>query len=98
MVLYGVTYPNRTTMGAMIDFKRETGKEVNDIDTDIELLTRFMFCCVRSACRADKVPFDLSFEEMADGMDLADFAQFQESMNKDSASDESKKKTKTIPM
>ena len=31
VILYGKEYPNRVTMGAMIDFKRETGKDVNEI-------------------------------------------------------------------
>ena len=77
---YGKEYPNRVTMGAMIDFKRETGKDVNEIGADMELLTMFMFCCVRSACRADEVTFDLGFERFADGIDLSEFNRFQESM------------------
>ena len=44
--LYGKEYPSRMTMGAMIDFKRQTGKDVNDIGAELELLTLFMFCCV----------------------------------------------------
>ena len=42
--LYGKEYPSRMTMGAMIDFKRQTGKDVNDIGAELELLTLFMFC------------------------------------------------------
>ena len=40
--LYGKEYPSRMTMGAMIDFKRQTGKDVNDIGAELELLTLFM--------------------------------------------------------
>ena len=57
---------------------RETGKDVNEIGADMELLTMFMFCCVRSACRADEVTFDLGFERFADGIDLSEFNRFQE--------------------
>lgn len=70
----------RVTMGAMIDFKHETGKDVNEIGADIEQLTMFMYCCVRSACRADKVDFQLTFEQFADGINLDDFTSFQNGM------------------
>lgn len=73
-------YPSRVTMGAMIDFKRETGKDVNEIGADIEQLTMFMYCCVRSACRADKMDFQLTFEQFADGINLEDFTAFQNGM------------------
>lgn len=95
ITLYGVEYPNRVTMGAMIDFKRETGKEVSDIGTDMELLTMFTFCCVRSACRADGVALDLDFIRFADGMDLTDVTQFQQGLVGDSNSGEAPSKKKT---
>ncbi len=91
--LYGVEYPTRVTMGAMIDFKRETGKDVNEIGSDMELLTMFMYCCMRSACRADKQPFGLSFEEFSDGLDMEDFTSFQSSMT-EGTEPSKKKKTK----
>ena len=90
VVLYGKEYPNRVTMGAMIDFKRATGKDVSEIGADMELLTMFMFCCVRSACR-DEVAFDLNFERFADGIDLSEFNRFQESVSA-GGEDGSKKK------
>ena len=68
VIICAKEYPSRVTMGAMIDFKHETGKDVNEIGADIEQLTMFMYCCVRSACRADKVDFQLTFEQFADGI------------------------------
>ena len=64
VIICAKEYPSRVTMGAMIDFKRETGKDVNEIGADVEQLTMFMYCCVRSACRADKIDFALTFEQM----------------------------------
>lgn len=93
VALYGKEYPNRVTMGAMIDFKRDTGKDVNEIGNDVEMLTRFMYCCVRSACRADKADFALTFEEFADGIDLSEFNSFQSEMT-DKNEETSKKKQK----
>ena len=40
----------------------------------------FMYCCVRSACRADKMDFQLTFEQFADGINLEDFTAFQNGM------------------
>ena len=67
VIICAKEYPSRVTMGAMIDFKHETGKDVNEIGADIEQLTMFMYCCVRSACRAD-------------GINLDDFTSFQNGM------------------
>ncbi len=89
--LYGNEYPMRVTMGSMIAFKRETGKDISEIGNDLEMLTIFMFCCVRSACRADGIDFPVDFETFADGMDLTDFNNFQQNMTAGGKS--SKKKT-----
>ena len=40
VIICAKEYPSRVTMGAMIDFKRETGKDVNEIGADIEQLTK----------------------------------------------------------
>lgn len=94
VIIYAKDYPSRVTMGAMIDFKRETGKDVNEIGTDIEQLTMFVYCCVRSACRADKVDFTLTFEEFADGINLEDFTAFQNGMATEEDGAKKKKGTK----
>lgn len=94
VIIYAKDYPSRVTMGAMIDFKRETGKDVNEIGTDVEQLTMFMYCCVRSACRADKVEFTLTFEEFADGINLEDFTAFQNGMATEEDGAKKKKGTK----
>lgn len=75
----------RITMGAMRRFKRETGKDISQTGSDIDLLGTFMWCCVASACNADGVPFDMDADKFADGLDLEAFTQFQESMAGDSS-------------
>lgn len=87
--VYGKEYPMRITMGAMRRFKRATGKDISQTGSDIDLLATFMWCCVASACNADGVPFDLDADKFADGLDLEDFNQFQESMSGDAAGDAS---------
>lgn len=70
MVIGGKEYPCRVTMGAMIHYKRDTGVDVSKLDTtDIESMVRFIWHCVRSACKADGIEFDLDFDEFADRLD-----------------------------
>lgn len=66
-------YPCRITMGAMLRFKRETGKELSAIDRQefTEILT-FLFCCVTSACSADGVDFPYDLEQFADRIPIED--------------------------
>ena len=82
-------------MGAMLRFKRETGKEVTDMDggslTDI---CTFLWCCIVSACKADGIPFDMSLMEFADAVSPDDISQWTKSVNEgveDSESDSKKK-------
>jgi len=67
------------TMGAMMEFKERTGKEVTELQGgDISLAVTLLFCCVVSACRADGIPVPFhSPVEMADCMDADDFASWQ---------------------
>lgn len=51
----GKEYPCRQTMGAMLRFKRETGREVTDMTDGVSDLCTYLYCCVVSACMADGV-------------------------------------------
>ena len=67
----GETYPCRVTMGAMVRFKRASGRDVSEISkNDVSDMVLFMWCCVASACKADDVAFDLSFDDFADALSL----------------------------
>ena len=61
-------FPCRVTMGAMVRFKNESGKDVSKLEkTNISELVLFVYCCVKSACNADKVEFDAAnsfYEDM----------------------------------
>ena len=63
----GRELPCRATMGAMLRFKHETGREVTDLDmglmSDVAI---WLWCCVSSACSADGVEFGLGLMEFAD--------------------------------
>lgn len=91
--VYGKEYPMRMTMGAMLRFKRETGKDVSDMGTEVSLMIIFLFCCVASACNADGVAFDLDIDKFADGLEMSVLNDFAETMQGDG----SKKKMEETP-
>ena len=69
-ILYkGRELPCRVTMGAMVRFKRESGRDVSTIqDGDIADLILLLWCCIKSACRHDRITFDISLDDFADGI------------------------------
>lgn len=84
----GRELPCRVTMGAMLRFKRETGRDVSEMSSgDISDLITFMWCCVSSACVADGTEFGLTMEEFADRVDPKSLGRFYE----DGAQDSKKK-------
>ena len=55
----GKAYPCRQTMGAMLRFKRETGREVTESsEGSLSDIVTLLWCCIVSACNADKVDVD----------------------------------------
>ena len=72
------TYPFRMTLGAMLRFKRATGKEVTDLDDhNIEEVATLLYACLASASAADKVPFNVSFDEFCDLVSVEDIEAMQ---------------------
>ena len=73
----GQEYPCRVTMGAMVRFKRESGKDIREVNqTDVDLMLMFVWCCVKSACNADSVEFDIAFDRFVDMLEPEDFTEF----------------------
>lgn len=69
VLINGVAYPCRPTMGAMLRFKKETGKEITEISsTGFSDLCTYLYCCVASASAADGVPFDMDLLTFADAL------------------------------
>lgn len=86
-------YPCRVTMGAMLRFQRESGKDVRELSNDnISDLLLFVWCCVKSACNADGVEFDCTFDRFADMLEPDGLNDFYEDMT------EAQKKTAATPM
>lgn len=63
----GRSLPCRQTMGAMLRFKQETGREASEMNEQsmTDIMT-FLYCCVQSACNADKIDFSDSLMDFAD--------------------------------
>lgn len=77
----GKMYPCRVTMGAMVRFKRASGRDVSKLQTDdLSDLCLFIWCCVASACNADKVEFNYDFDSFADNVELSDIQNFYSEM------------------
>lgn len=69
----GEKYPCYPTMGAMLRFKQETGKEITEMDSgSLSDLCAYLWCCVVSACKREKKSFTLSLMDFADNLDLSD--------------------------
>ena len=93
-------YPCRQTMGAMLRFKTETGKEVTEINNSLSDMCTYLFCCVVSACKKDGVDFNMNLMEFADSITPDDLDMWTQAVNgtadkvpDEGASDEREKKS-----
>lgn len=77
----GEAYPCSPTMGAMLRFKQETGREITEIDpTSFTDLCTYLYCCIASAAKREGKPFDLSLMEFADRLTPEDMAEWNEAI------------------
>ncbi|MCM1518961.1 MAG: hypothetical protein NC117_09995 [Pseudoflavonifractor sp.] len=80
----GRELPCRVTMGAMVRFKRETGKDARQFSADdLEEVITFLWCCVVSSCRADKISDPPALDDFADLLEPTDLEAFYSSMGAD---------------
>lgn len=88
-------YPMRLTLGAMLRFQRETGKELNEAEADMSMtmLIVLMWCCLVSACQADGVECDLTMEQMADRLDVKDVNRFSSQLSQGQSAEAKKKES-----
>lgn len=98
VTINGTSYPCRPTMGAMLRFKKETGKEVTELESNsFSELCTYLYCCVASACSADKIPFGMSLIDFADALTPDDMSvwikQMQDNAPREAEEAESEKKS-----
>lgn len=85
ITINGEAYPCRPTMGAMLRFKEQTGKEITDMDVNsFTELCAYLWCCIKSACAREKRPFDLSLMDFADSIDPDDITAWGQALQAES--------------
>lgn len=90
-------YPCRPTMGAMLRFKQETGREVTEINpASFSDLCTYLWCCITSASKREGKKFDMSLMDFADSLTPEDMAEWtgalqEQASGKEEATTEEKK-------
>lgn len=80
----GKAFPCRQTMGAMLRFKQETGKEITEIEQgSFSDICTFLWCCVVSACKHDGIEFNLSLMDFADSISPEDMEKWNNDVQGD---------------
>jgi hypothetical protein len=72
VIIDGKEYPIKMTMGALLRFKQDTGKEITDKNLTLSDNINLVYCSLVSACAHDKVGFDMSLMEFADCISMND--------------------------
>jgi len=62
-------YPARVTMGTLREYKKLTGKDVEQIGGSSDI-GEFLFACTVSTCRAEKVEFTLGVDDFVDQLEF----------------------------
>lgn len=99
IVVNGHRYPCRPTMGAMLRFKRETGREVTELDgKSVTDLCTYLYCCVQSAAELAHKPLEMDLMTFADNISPEDMEQWGRQLEADSEtegnSDDGEKKSR----
>lgn len=69
-------FPIRMNMGAMLRFKRLTGREVGELTNgDMEGMITLVYACTAAACNADGVEFGYTLEDFADNLEPESFSE-----------------------
>lgn len=77
----GEAYPCNPSMGAMLRFKQETGKEITEIDpTSFSELCTYLWCCVVSGAKREGKPFNLSLMDFADNLTPEDMGEWNKTI------------------
>jgi hypothetical protein len=84
-------------MGAMLRFKQETGKEATEIDNlSVTDMCTYLWCCVKSASKADGLDFNLSLLDFADAITPEDAMEWARSNQQEAGEEEPEGEKKTM--
>jgi hypothetical protein len=94
--IQGKEYPFRVTMGALLRFKRLTGRDASTItDEDLEGLIALFYCCIASACNADGVEWPYSLTMFEDILTEDEVKEMTKLMARENPEDSKKKEPKS---
>lgn len=73
VIINNEAYPCRPTMGALLRFEKETGKDISEVFVEgkpvgLTDICTLMWCCIVSASKHDGKDFNLSLMEFADSV------------------------------
>lgn len=71
------SYPCVLTPGALIRFKRTTGKDPQHLSGDFEDMMQFIYQCIASACRAEQMEFSIDFDTFIDSVGMEQLLEAQ---------------------
>lgn len=90
ILINGEAFPCRPTMGAMLRFKRETGREITEIEQgSFSDICTYLWCCIVSACKHDGIDFNLSLMDFADSISPDDMNAWNDAIQSGNSVDES---------
>ena len=89
----GKRYPCRQTMGAMLRFKEETGRDVTEMGNGFSDMCVFLWCCIVSACKHDGIDFGMSLMDFADAVSPEDMETWSGSARSDGNGGDAEKKS-----
>jgi len=79
ILVNGKAFPCRPTMGAMLRFKRETGRDITEMDAkSVTDTVTYLWRCVKAGCAREHVDFDLSLMDFADNIDMEQIKRWAE--------------------
>lgn len=72
-------YPLYVTMGALLRYKRETGRDAGELKGDsLEDVLMLMWCCVVCASQAHNIEFPLDFETFCNSITLEEVKRWRD--------------------
>ena len=89
ITINGTAYPCSPTMGAMLRFKEQTGREITQIDpSSLSDLCTYLWCCVKAGAKREGKEFDLSLMDFADSLTPEDMAEWNAAITEAVPADE----------
>ena len=81
ITINGKTFQCRMTLGAMMQFKELTGREVSEIKGDeLSALATLLYCCAASGARTEGKDFPMSLQEFADNVSVEELSAWAATM------------------